>query len=252
MKKLKLLIAIILTACITFTLGACKSTKTEIVKFNGYISSQAYSSAKEAAEAYYNEQIKGGDYEGCEYRGYTYKKDLAKNEINGLNLGAIQAGDVLHGERGKVSFVYGNEVFNNSINVIQTANGFYYYTLEPKDEEAVCYDFYNHLVSTEALSNFTVKTTAMIVSEQDGYSRQTEVVLEYLYSGNNVQYEAVVRRIFSGGISEVVYSGYILYGEDDLAIYGINDKGQYVDITTDDSKLFVNSNKLLNFTTYYI
>ena len=222
---------------------AAQLNKKEEAKFNGFLSESVYDSAKEAAEAYFDEQINSGNYEECEFKSYSLKKELAKNEISALNLGAIQSSDVIYGERGKVNFLYGSEVFSNSIYIIQTAEGYHYYTLEPKDEEAVCYDFYEHLVNESALNNVTVITKAMIVSEQSGYSRQTEVEIKYCYSGIYIKYDAVLRRFFNGGISETVFSGYIIYSEGEYVIYGINDKGQYVDITQENTMLFVNSNK---------
>ncbi len=244
MKRIKLLIIFIISTCILFTAVACKPSKKEIEKFKGFISENCYESAKDAAEAYFDEQIIGGDYEDCEFKSYSFKKELAKSEIGALELGEIKAEDIIYGERGKVNFLYGSEVYSNSIYVLQTEQGYHYYSLEPKDEEAVCYDFYNHLVDEQALDNVTVVTKAMIVSEQEGYSRQTEVEIRYWYSKSAVQYEAVLRRFFNGGITETVFSGFIIYGEDgDYAIFGTNDKGQYVDITNEQSGLFVPSNK---------
>ena len=115
--------------------------------------------------------------------------------------------------------------------------------VEPKDDEAVCYDFYNHLVSEEVMSNVTVTTKAMVVCELASYVRQTEVVIVYRYNGDVIQYEAVVRRFFNGGINEIVYRGYIISNNDSIAIYGLNERDEYVDITNEDSQLFVNSNK---------
>lgn len=244
MKKIKLLIAFIISTCILFTAVACKPSKKETEKFKGYISINCYDSAKDAAEAYFEEQIKGGDYEDCEFKSYSFKKELTKSEIGTLELGETKAEDIIYGERGKVNFLYGSEVYSNSIYVLQTEQGYHYYSLEPKDEEAVCYDFYNHLVDEDALDNVTVVTKAMIVSEQEGYSRQTEVEIRYWYSKSAVKYEAVLRRFFNGGITETVFSGFIIYGEDNSCfIFGINDKGQYVDITNEQSGLFVSSNK---------
>ena len=139
--------------------------------------------------------------------------------------------------------LYGDEVFSNTVYLLQVEEGYHYYVLQPKDEEAVCYDYYAHLVSEENLSNVTVVTKAMIVSEQDGYSRQTEVQIKYWYKDNYIKYEAVLRKFFNGGINETVFSGFIVNNEDGYAILGINDKGQYVDITNEDTRLFTNSNK---------
>ena len=222
---------------------SCKTEKKEDEVFYGFLSSSVYESAEEAAEAYFNEQIKGGDYEDCEFKSYTPKKELTRVEISALSLSTIESDDVIFAERGKVSVLYGDEVFSNSVYILQTEEGFYYYMVEPKDDEAVCYDFYNHLVSEEVMNNVTVTTKAMVVCELASYVRQTEVVIVYRYNGDVIQYEAVVRRFFNGGINEIVYRGYIISKNDSIAIYGLNERDEYVDITNENSQLFVNSNK---------
>ena len=230
MKKFKLVITFIILICITISSVACKTDKKEVIKFEGKLSKQAFETLEDATNAYFNEQIKGGDYEGCEYRGYDFKKELTKSEKNALNLGDVSVNDVIHAERGKVGFTYGSEVFLNTVYIVQTKEGYHYYTLESREDEAVCYDYYEFLVSDDVLNNVTVKTSSMIIKEE-GHSRQTEIVMEYRYTENGTQYEIVTREFFNGGISESTRRGYILKSEDDFAVYGINDKGEYVEVT---------------------
>lgn len=243
MRKVKLIIGLILIVCIMATSFGCKASKKEVIKFVGRLSSEAYDSMEDAAKSYYEEQIKSEHCEDCEFKGYTSKKALSKNEIGELELGTLETSDVISAERGKVGFVYGSEVFSNSVYMIQTENGYYYYTVEPKEEEAVCKDYYEHLVSEEVLKNVTVKTSAMIICEEDGYSRQTDVMIEYCYNEKDIMFTVVVKRFFNGGISEATLSGYIMTNGEEFAVYGLNEKGEYVDITTEYLSLFYASKR---------
>ena len=242
MKTLKLITTIIIAVCMAITTISCRGEAPEIEKFTGKLSEQVYETLEQAAEAYYDEQIKGGDYEGCEYKGYSFKKELAKNEKHALNLGDISVEDIISAERGKISFTYGSEVFLNTVYIIQTNEGYHYYSLEAKEDEAVCYDYYDYLISRDMLDNVTVKTNAMIIKEE-GYSRQTEVVTEYHYSEEGTWYKIIVREFFNGGISESTRQGYILSGEEGFAVYGLNEKGEYVEVTDSFLVFFLEDSK---------
>ncbi|MBR2336324.1 MAG: hypothetical protein IKA61_00035 [Clostridia bacterium] len=237
MKLIKTVIALLTILILSCNFLSCGSSKAEQEVFKGTMS-VAFASAQDAAEAYFNEQIKGGEYENCKFSGYTAKKELAKGDIDDLELGVYSPDDVISAERGKVSITYGSEVFLNTVYIIQTQDGYHYYTLEPKDEEAVCSDYYEHLVSPEILDNVTIRTSAIILIEEEGFSRQTEVSIEFCNDGEEIKFDVVIKSFFNGGVSEISLGGYILANGEEIRAYGLNEKSEYVDITREFLALF--------------
>ena len=56
-------------------------------------------------------------------------------------------------------------------------------------------------------------------------------------------YKIIVREFFNGGISETTRQGYILSREEDFAVYGLNEKGEYVEVTDSFLVFFLEDSK---------
>lgn len=244
MKKFKVLIAFIITVCLTMAVTGCGTSKTTKREFRGKISELSYSTAKEAAEAFFSEQI-DGDYEDCKFSGYSTKKALSKNDIGDLELGDLDEKDIISGEKGRVSFSYGSEVFSSDIYLLQTDEGYHYYTLMPDEDEAVPVDYYDFLLNEEVFKSVTVKTNGIVIVEEEGYSRQSEISIEIVKEENEYRFQIIVKNFFNGGINETLLGGYILVDADgNYSAYGLQ-KGEYVEITRELNAMFSESAKQL-------
>lgn len=248
-RKLKIFVTLCISACITLSAIGCGTASVASADFGGKMSTVAYEEIEDAAKAFFDEQINSNEHEDCRFSMYSPKKELSHSDIGGLDLGDYTEEDIIWAERGKVSFAYGNEVFVNDVYILQTEEGYHYYSVLPDDEEAVTYDYYEFLTNEEKFVNVTVKTKSMIIVEGNNFSRQSEINYEFYFTEDKVKFSVSIKNFFNGGVSETVLSGYILIDGEDYSVYGMNEKSEYVDISQEFNGLFAKGDNLQLFLT---
>lgn len=100
------LLAIIMIAASACALFACDNTpkNNSVDTFKGTLSEESYATAKEAAQAYLEQEF-AGETENLVFESYAKKQDLSRKEIEELPLGDYKASDVEKAEKGEVKYV---------------------------------------------------------------------------------------------------------------------------------------------------
>lgn len=100
------LLAIIMILASASILFSCDNTTNENLAdtFSGVLSSESYTTASEAAQAYLEQEFVG-ETENLLFESYEKKQDLTRKEIAELPLGEYKADDVEKAEKGEVKYV---------------------------------------------------------------------------------------------------------------------------------------------------
>lgn len=238
MKVCKSFITFLIIFALSLSAISCGGTKVPSDEFEGKISASLFETKDDAVMAYLDEQINCDGNEYCEFSSYAHKKDLSSGEISDLDLDDFMKESIISAERGKVSYIYGKEAFANEVILLETVEGYYYYTPYPKNGEALTLDYYTFLINEEKFKNVTVKSKFVVIEEDEILTRKTEIGIDLFRNEDKLKLSVVIRQSFNGGVSETTLNCYAFIEEENFVVYGVDDEGKYVDISQEFNLLF--------------